>query len=66
MFPESLHLGLDVLFTPGFRSHYLLEINAFGDLLPNVVHRGVNAYEAEVEAMALNFDDFDLSGDHYI
>ncbi|MAT72638.1 MAG: hypothetical protein CMJ58_24425 [Planctomycetaceae bacterium] len=51
LFPESLHLGLDVLFTPGFRSHYLLEINAFGDLLPNVVHRGVNAYEAEVEAV---------------
>ncbi len=51
LFPESLHLGLDILFTPGFRKHYLLEINAFGDLLPNVTHRGANAYEAQIDSV---------------
>lgn len=51
LFPESLHLGLDVLFTPGFREHYLLEANAFGDLLPGVLHNGRDTYQAEVDAM---------------
>ncbi len=51
LFPKSLHLGLDVLFTPGFRQHYLLEINAFGDLLPNVIHRGLNTYESQVDTV---------------
>lgn len=51
LFSESLHLGLDILFTPGFRKHYLLEINAFGDLLPRVTHRGANTYEAQVDAV---------------
>lgn len=51
LFPESLHLGLDVLFTPGFRRHYLIEINAFGDLLPKFSHRGANSYEAQIDAV---------------
>jgi glutathione synthase/RimK-type ligase-like ATP-grasp enzyme len=50
VFPRSLHLGLDVLFTPGFRRHYLLEVNAFGDLLPGVLHQGLDTYETEIEA----------------
>lgn len=51
LFPGSLHLGLDILFTPGFRRHYLLEVNAFGDLLPNITHRGASTYEAQVDAL---------------
>lgn len=51
LFSGSLHLGLDVLFTPGFREHYLLEANAFGDLLPGVLHDGRDTYQAEIEAM---------------
>lgn len=50
VFPDSHHLGLDILFTPGFKQHYLLEANAFGDLLPNVSHEGRNVYQAEIEA----------------
>src|SRR5258708_17570800 len=30
----SLYAGLDVLFTPDFGHHAVLEVNAFGDLLP--------------------------------
>ena len=33
-FPTSLYAGVDLLFTPGFRRHFILECNAFGDLLP--------------------------------
>lgn len=51
LFPGSLHLGLDILFTPGFRQHYLLEVNAFGDLLPDITHHGANTYEAQVDAL---------------
>jgi hypothetical protein len=49
-FPRTLHAGLDILFTPGFRQLYLLEVNAFGDLLPGVVHEGATTYEAQVDA----------------
>jgi hypothetical protein len=51
IFPGSLHLGLDVLFTPGFRRHCLLEVNAFGDLLPGVIHDGNTTYQTEIDAM---------------
>jgi hypothetical protein len=51
MFPGSLHLGLDVLFTPGFRRHFLLEVNAFGDLLPGVIHDGKTTYQTEIDAI---------------
>lgn len=52
LFPDSLHLGLDILLTPGFRQHRLLEVNAFGDLLPGVLHDGKSTYEAEIEAVS--------------
>lgn len=50
--PESLYMGVDLLFTPGFRTHSIMEVNAFGDLLPNVVHGAETTYEAEVAAAA--------------
>lgn len=50
-FPESLYAGVDLLFTPGFRTHSVIEVNAFGDLLPNVVHDAETTYEAEVAAV---------------
>ncbi|WP_425398483.1 STM4014 family protein [Aeoliella sp.] len=52
VFSESLYFGLDVLFTPGFRDHYVLESNAFGDLLPGVTHERCDTYQAEVDAAA--------------
>lgn len=52
LFPHSLYAGLDVLLMPGFRRHALLEMNAFGDLLPGVLSRGENTCEAEIEAIA--------------
>jgi hypothetical protein len=51
-FPGSLYAGLDLLLTPGFRRHAVLEVNAFGDLLPGVLHEGQDTYEAEILSLA--------------
>ncbi|HLK58413.1 MAG TPA: STM4014 family protein [Chthonomonadaceae bacterium] len=50
-FPDSLYAGVDLLFTSGFRRHAVLEVNAFGDLLPGVQHNGLDTYAAEIAAL---------------
>ncbi len=50
-FPGSLHVGVDLLIAPDFRTHAVLEANAFGDLLPGVLHDGLDTYEAEARAV---------------
>ena len=47
-FPRSLYAGFDVLIEPDFRSAQILEVNAFGDLLPRILHEARNTYEWEV------------------
>jgi glutathione synthase/RimK-type ligase-like ATP-grasp enzyme len=51
VFPDSLHVGVDLLIAPDFRQHAVLEANAFGDLLPGVLSEGVDTYEAEIRAV---------------
>jgi hypothetical protein len=51
LFPRCHQIGIDLLFTPGFRSHALLEANAFGDLLPGVLWNGLDTYEAELVSL---------------
>jgi hypothetical protein len=48
-FPRSLYAGLDVLIEPDFRTAHILEVNAFGDLLPRVLHEGRDTYASEIE-----------------
>lgn len=50
LFPNSLYAGIDLLIAPGYRKHAVLEINAFGDLLVNVLWRGMDSYTAEILA----------------
>lgn len=50
-FPKSLYMGIDILLTAGLRKTVVLEINAFGDLLPNLISEGETCYEAEIDAM---------------
>jgi hypothetical protein len=50
-FPESLYGGIDLLIAPGFRRCAVLEVNAFGDLLQEVLWRGETTHEVEVRAM---------------
>lgn len=48
-FPQSLYAGVDILLDLRGRA-YVGEINAFGDLLPGLFHRGQSAYTAIAEA----------------
>lgn len=45
------HVGVDVMFTPGFRRHAVLEANAFGDFLPGLLCDGLSTHEAELAAL---------------
>jgi hypothetical protein len=50
-FPESLYAGVDLRIAPDFRRHSVLEVNAFGDLIPGVLCEGLDTYATEIFAM---------------
>lgn len=50
-FPGSLYMGIDILLTADLKKTVVLEINAFGDLLPGLLHEGESCYEAQIKAM---------------
>jgi len=50
-FPGSLYMGIDILLTADLKRTVVLEINAFGDLLPGLLHEGETCYEAQIRAM---------------
>lgn len=51
LFPNTLYCGVDLLIAPNFQHHAILEINAFGDLLPGIIYKGLDTYTSEVQAM---------------
>ena len=51
LLPGALQLGIDIAVAAGFKRHYVLEVNAFGDLLNGVSRDGLNAYDLQVHAM---------------
>ncbi len=50
-FPRSLYAGIDLRISPNYQHYQLLEVNAFGDLLPNVLCNGRDTYESEIVAV---------------
>jgi glutathione synthase/RimK-type ligase-like ATP-grasp enzyme len=52
-FPSSFYCGIDLLIAPNFRDHYILELNAFGDLLQGITWQGQDTYTTEI-VMLLN------------
>ena len=50
-FPASLYAGIDLRISPDYQHHQVLEVNAFGDLLPDVLCDGRDTYETELVAM---------------
>ncbi|WP_331766036.1 STM4014 family protein [Embleya sp. NBC_00896] len=50
-FPRTLHVGVDLLFAIDRRRHAVGEVNAFGDLLPGVLHRGRDTWGEQVRAL---------------
>ncbi len=51
VFPLSLFAGADVAFSPSLQHHAVLELNAWGDLLPGVLCEGRDSYEEEIRAV---------------
>jgi glutathione synthase/RimK-type ligase-like ATP-grasp enzyme len=48
-FPGCLMVGVDLMFAPGWRTHAVAEVNAFGDLLPGLVdEHGRDTYAEQV------------------
>lgn len=52
-FPRSLYAGIDLAIALDFRRHAVLEVNAFGDLLPGVLDGGLDTYDAELSAVGV-------------
>ncbi|MEV6522656.1 STM4014 family protein [Longispora sp. NPDC051575] len=50
-FPGSPHVGVDLMFAPGWTRHAVAEVNAFGDLLPGLLVDGRDPYETQVAAL---------------
>ncbi len=54
LFPRSFYAGIDLLIAADYRHHAVLEVNAFGDLLPGVLWQGQDTYAAEINAVLAN------------
>ena len=50
-YPGSLSVGVDLALTPDFRHTYVLEVNAFGDLLENWSWQGADTYTWQVREL---------------
>ncbi|NTW02611.1 MAG: hypothetical protein HGA19_15245 [Oscillochloris sp.] len=50
-FPASHYAGIDLLIGTDFRRHAILELNAFGDLLPNLLWEGEDTYTSEIRSL---------------
>ncbi len=53
-FPRSFYCGVDLLIAPNLQDHYILEMNAFGDLLQGVTYEGLDTYATEVKMLLTN------------
>ena len=51
VFPHSLYSGIDLLVYPDLQRHSIIEINAFGDLIPGTTYQGMDTYTSQVKAV---------------
>ena len=61
-FPRSLYAGFDVLIEPDFHTARILEVNAFGDLLPGTMYHGRDTYSVEIEEAFAQTDQVSATG----
>ncbi len=54
VFPNSLYCGIDLLVYPDLKRHSIIEINAFGDLIPGTTYQGMDTYTSEVKVVMAN------------
>jgi hypothetical protein len=50
-FPRTFYCGIDLLIAPNLQDHYILELNAFGDLLQGITWQGEDTYQTEVRML---------------
>jgi glutathione synthase/RimK-type ligase-like ATP-grasp enzyme len=50
-FSKSFYCGIDLLIAPNLRDHYILEVNAFGDLLQDITWQGQDTYTTEIDML---------------
>jgi glutathione synthase/RimK-type ligase-like ATP-grasp enzyme len=53
-FSRSFYCGVDLLIAPNLQDHYILEMNAFGDLLQGITYEGLDTYATEVKMLLTN------------
>lgn len=61
-FPRTLHVGVDLLFAVDRRRHAVGEVNAFGDLLPGVLHQGRDTWGEQVHALVGGWRPYGSTG----
>jgi glutathione synthase/RimK-type ligase-like ATP-grasp enzyme len=49
--PNTHYAGIDLAVAAGWQNHAILEVNAFGDLLPNILAEGLDTYTTEVTSL---------------
>ena len=47
-FPDTFYAGVDVMLTHRSQHPFILEVNAFGDLLPGIKHQGYDTYSSQL------------------
>ena len=47
----AFHVGVDLMFEPDLTRHRVIEGNAFGDLLPNLVADGLDVYGWQIRRL---------------
>ncbi|MBH24872.1 MAG: hypothetical protein CMH57_10540 [Myxococcales bacterium] len=57
VFPRSLYAGVDLLVQRNLEASAVLEVNAYGDLLPRVLFEGMDTYEAEIRAAVASWEE---------
>jgi hypothetical protein len=55
-FPRSFYCGIDLLIAPNLQDHYILELNAFGDLLQGITWQGESTYQTQVRLLIQESD----------
>ncbi|WP_310427507.1 STM4014 family protein [Chamaesiphon sp. VAR_48_metabat_135_sub] len=54
-FPNTFYCGIDLLIAPNLREHYILELNAFGDLLQGITWQGEDTYTTQVRMLLTEY-----------
>ena len=54
VFSKSLYIALDVVVSINLKQHFIIEVNAFGDLLKDTYFNGLSPQEAEIYQLKHN------------